>query len=115
MGIGYQHRSKYGNRAVYYGGKRFASKLEGERYLYLRSLQDSGEIADLRCQVRYRLAPTDVTYIADFVYTHKGEEVIEDTKGVLTDVFKVKANMMLRLLGKEVRIVKKATQKVDEL
>ena len=35
------------------------------------------------------------TYIADFKYKNvKGEEVIEDTKGVLTDVFKLKKKLV---------------------
>ena len=36
----------------------------------------------------------------------------EDTKGVLTDVFKLKADMMKNLLGKEIRIVTRATEPV---
>lgn len=104
--------NKYHATAVYIGGRRFASRLEGERYLMLLDAERRGLITGLRCQVRFRLAPCEATYVADFVYTKGGAEIIEDTKGVLTDVFKLKADMMKNLLGKEIRIVTRATEPV---
>lgn len=103
---------KYNNQIVYVGGLRFDSKKESERYIFLKDAENRGEIADLRCQVRFRLAPTAVQYIADFVYTKDGVEVVEDVKGYLTDVYKIKREMMKSLLGITIKEVRKPTDEI---
>lgn len=118
--------SKWHNKVVYVEGKKFASKKEADRFLFLRSEERAGKIRDLRCQVRFRLAPCSAVYVADFVYQAKRmiidpsptivwKEVIEDVKGSAkteTDVFRLKKDMMLNLLGKEIRVVFSATESV---
>ena len=64
----------------------------------------AGEISDLRLQVPYELTPTiklngetfrGIKYVADFVYKDKqGNEVVEDAKGMRTDVYKMKRKLM---------------------
>lgn len=93
-----------------YNGLNFDSTSERDRYIYLCLLEKSGEISDLKCQVKYELVPAQfeeletgeyytrgdkkgqqkvqrrlvehaITYIADFVYNRDGKEVVEDIKG----------------------------------
>lgn len=58
-------------------------------------------IKNLRLQVPYVIIEKSqhgraIKYIADFVYydNEKGREIIEDTKGFRTDVYKIKARLM---------------------
>lgn len=50
--------SKYHNQKTTVCGKTFDSRHEAERYIVLRSLEQSGVITDLRLQVPYELIPT---------------------------------------------------------
>jgi hypothetical protein len=52
-------------------------------------LQRAGEISDLKRQVPFELIPKQegeraVKYIADFVYTERGKQVVEDVKSSAT-------------------------------
>ena len=106
-------KSKYKNIRVQYNGKWFDSKKEMRRYQQLELLQRAGKIKNLCCQVTYNLLPTTriggqtqrkTTYIADFVYwdIEKDCEVIEDAKGMRTDVYKIKRKLMMVKHGIEV-------------
>lgn len=87
----------------------YASRKEHRRANELRLLQRAGAISNLREQVRYELIPTQrdsngklierpCCYIADFVYTDRhGHTVVEDTKGVRTDVYRIKRKLMLHV------------------
>lgn len=91
--------SKYKAKRTEVDGIKFASQKEARRYLQLKALEKDGCISDLRMQVPYILIPKSkygraVKYIADFVYTIAGETIIEDVKGVLTPVYKLKKRMM---------------------
>lgn len=91
---------KYRNTITYYDGRRFDSIKECERYKVLRLLEKSGEIKDLQCQKKYVLIPKQgkerqCAYIADFVYTNKkGDTIVEDVKGLKTQVYKIKRKLM---------------------
>ncbi len=102
--------SKYKARGCVIDGHKFPSLLEGKRYVVLRDRMQRGEIRHLRLQPRYPIkAPNGkliCTYIADFTYVDSKGEHIEDTKGMLTDVFALKKKMMLHLLGLHVEIVR---------
>lgn len=81
---------------------RFDSKMEYRRYLDLTMMQRAGAISDLRRQVKYPLILEGVlvcTYIADFVYTQDGQEVVEDSKGYRTPEFRQKKRLMKEVLG----------------
>lgn len=110
--------NKYKARKIETDAGTFDSKLEFKRYLYLKDLQERGLISDLIRQVPYTLIPAqykdgkclfrECRYVADFVYTlPTGEQVVEDVKGLVLDVFKLKAKLMYYVHGIEVKIVSK--------
>lgn len=99
----------------------FDSKREARRYMDLWLMQRSGEITNLRTQVKYPLLSKQVhpdgtreraiDYVADFVYEKDGETVVEDSKGFRNTssaayrVFVMKRKMMLYFHGVTVREV----------
>ena len=94
--------SKYHNQKTKtIDGIEHDSKKEASRWMELQMLQRAGEIANLRRQVTFELIPKQegersCNYIADFVYTdNTGRTVVEDAKGVRTDVYKIKKKLML--------------------
>jgi hypothetical protein len=113
--------NKYSARKTTVDGIEFDSDAEARRYRELCLLERAGEITDLEMQVPYELQPRHkagrrvirpITYIADFRYTdtRTGEVVVEDVKGVETEVFRIKAKMMLYVHGITVRKVKMPRQ-----
>lgn len=69
------------------------------------SEEKEGRIRDLQCQVPFELQPSfkdgsgktirAIKYVADFTYYDKTDTLhIVDTKGVRTDVYKLKKKMM---------------------
>lgn len=96
--------SKYKNIKTTVLGKTFSSKHEAYRYRELKILLDAGEISDLQLQVPYELIPSfklegetyrGIKYVADFVYKDKnGNIVVEDAKGMRTEVYKLKRKLM---------------------
>lgn len=96
-------QSKYKNKKVVYDGIEFDSKKEGAYYLKLKMLEEKGIIQDLQLQVKFELLPSfkfkgetirAINYYADFTYKQDGELHIVDTKGIRTDVYKLKKKMM---------------------
>ena len=121
-------KQKYHAQKVTFDGMEFDSKREMIRWQELRALERNGEIFGLRRQVRFELipaqyAPDIVTktgkkkrgaclerkcdYIADFVYSdlRTGEYVVEDAKGMKTEVYKIKRKLMLYIHGIRVKEV----------
>lgn len=118
--------SKYNNRKVRRDGLTFDSKKEHKRYNELLLLEQTGEIRNLRRQVKFVLIPTqrepsqigtrggvkkgkllerECSYIADFVYSQNGKMVVEDTKGIRTKDYIIKRKLMLRVYGIRIREV----------
>lgn len=101
--------NKFRNVITEIDGIKFRSKLEGTRYLQLKMMLRAGLIHDMKMQVPYDLQVNGVhitRYIADFVVTYAdGTVVVEDTKGVETEAFKIKKNLMLATLGIEIILV----------
>lgn len=119
--------NKYGNKKITVDGITFDSKKEARYYLLLREMEKKGEISGLRLQVPYELIPAvykeetiqlktksktvtkciqrAIHYVADFVYTKDGEEIVIDVKGVRTEGYKLKKKMMLAFRGIEIREV----------
>ncbi len=88
-------KSKYGNtRTQHADGTWFDSKHECEDYNDLKLMLAAGEISDLQLQVRYALHAVNGTkvcdYIADFVYKRGNLTIVHDSKGMRTDVYKLK-------------------------
>jgi hypothetical protein len=89
-------------------GHKFASKKEAERYCNLKLMAKAKMIQSLELQpkipiiikgvkiqmfsARYHETGRTLTYIADFKYydNERGRWVIEDVKGHLTEVYKIK-------------------------
>lgn len=93
-------------------GITFDSRKEADRYLVLKGMEEDRLIEDLRRQVRYELVPAfdvdgrhyrPVYYVADFVYVEDGKEIVEDVKGMMTDVYKLKSKLFARRYGKAIK------------
>lgn len=96
---GRRKKTKYGNKKTIYDGITFDSIVEKDRYILLRKREKEGKIQGLKLQKRYLLqeafkyrgkAVRAIHYVADFYYIEDEEEIVEDVKGVLTEVFKIK-------------------------
>jgi hypothetical protein len=99
--------SKYGNKETIVDGIKFDSKREASRYQELKLLEKGKQIVGLELQPKYtlQLAFTDydgvkhqaITYIADFTYFDKkfDIQVVEDCKGMRTEVYKIKKKLFL--------------------
>lgn len=111
--------NKYGAKKTTIGGITFDSIAEARRYSQLLVLARSGVICNLSMQVAFVLCPSvkfkgtarakpALRYVADFVYTDcaTGQQVVEDVKGVLTDVFAIKRHLMLAVHGIDILITK---------
>lgn len=125
------YMSKYLNKKTEVDGILFDSRKEAKYYLYLRTLEKTGEIQNLRRQVSYEIIPAvyreetkqlktktkTITkcvqqaahYIADFVYDlPNGETVVVDVKSVITRKnaeYRLKKKMMLAFNGIEIKEV----------
>ena len=97
----YKKPSKYRAIKTVVDGITFDSRKEGRRYRKLRLLEKAGVIKDLCLQPHFLLqdsyvkngrAVRKIEYIADFSYydLEKDKFVVEDVKGVKTDVYKIK-------------------------
>ena len=97
-------QNKYKNKKVEYHGNKFDSKKEGAYYLKLKTMEELGIIRDLKLQVKFELQPSfkfngktirAINYIADFTYYDENNRyLIVDTKGVKTEIYKIKKKMM---------------------
>lgn len=106
--------NKYRNKPVQIGAEKYRSGLEAKRHQDLLLLERSGTISNLRREVPYVLIPgvriqgrmrPPIRYVADFVYTCDGKQVVEDAKGMRTPVYRLKRHMMAAILGIEIREV----------
>ena len=99
--------SKYHARPCTIDGLRFASQLEARRYQQLKLLQQAGEISELVTQPVFVLQEKTVdawtgktiprqTYVGDFMYreTATGKIICSDVKGVETQTFRLKWNLV---------------------
>lgn len=100
--------SKYRAKKTTVDGIEFDSKREAERYRELKLLEKANEIRNLELQPRFLLqgkfkdrngkTHRKIEYVADFMYVDKDDKtVVEDVKGVLTDVYKLKKKMFLKI------------------
>jgi hypothetical protein len=99
--------SKYRAVPTIIDGIRFPSRLQAARYRVLKLLQMAGKISNLRLEVPYNIKVCNVhvcTYIADFVYLENGIEIVEDSKGVMTPIFRLKRKLIKAALGVEIRV-----------
>lgn len=91
--------NKYNNRKTIIDGIKFDSLLEARRYTQLLALKRGGLIKDLVLQPVFNIEVNGkkiCKYIADFKYydTKLGTTIIEDAKGMKTDVYKLKKKLV---------------------
>lgn len=124
--------SKYGNKRVYdcnhcenyvtSGNKKqtcicgasdwtvFDSWREFTRHAELKLQEKAGLIKSLKRQVRFPIFINGLkcfSYVADYVYyTQDDVQVIEDSKGAETDVFKLKKKCVEAYYGVHIKITK---------
>lgn len=101
--------NKYSNKKTEIDGILFDSKKEARRYQYLKTLEIKGIITNLILQPKFLLQEKfihknktyrKIEYIADFSYVRVTDDVlvIEDVKGLKTDVFKLKEKLFLKMM-----------------
>lgn len=99
-------KNKYRNKKTEIDGIVFDSKAEAVRYRELKLLELTGEIVHLELQPRFDIVPSvkwngktlrKRVYIADFKYyeTQTGRFVVEDVKGMRTQVYTLKRQLFL--------------------
>lgn len=95
-------KAKYNNRKVTVDNIQFDSIKEADRYIELKLLQRAGKIQDLELQPKFELIPKykiggrsvrKMEYVADFKYIENGKTVVEDVKGMKTEVYKIKKKL----------------------
>lgn len=107
-----QSYSKYRAKKTVVDGIKFDSKREAERYCELKLLEKAKEIRNLELQPRFLLQDKfkdrhgkthrKNEYVADFMYINKDDKkIVEDVKGMMTDVYKLKKKLFLNLYDKE--------------
>jgi len=107
---------KYNARKTVCDGIKFDSKKEAERYQELKLMEVSGYIEGLELQPRFTLQPKKkvngktirkIEYVADFKYYSNTEKkwIVEDVKGVKTQVYKIKKKMFLYHYGDEYKFI----------
>lgn len=95
-------RPKYNAQGRREDGHWFASKSEAERYLQLKEMLAQGLIDKLELQPEYKLFVKGVhicSYRGDFRYAviDRGlvqDVILEDVKGMITDVYVIKKKMV---------------------
>lgn len=94
---------KYGAKRTEVDGISFPSKREAARWQQLLMLERAGVIDHLERQVRYKLEVNGqliCVYVADFRYLDEERRVIvEDVKGMKTDVYRLKKKLVKACLG----------------
>ena len=97
--------SKYRNIKTTLDGFQFDSRREGFRWIQLRQMERDGAIKKLQRQVVFPLIVNGellCKYKADFVYETAGKRIVEDVKGVRTDMYRLKKKLMRIILGIEI-------------
>lgn len=99
--------NKFRNKRNIYDGIKFDSLAERDRYIELLLMQKAGKISGLKVhgkELTYTILKSfkyttfngeikthrAITYIPDFGYYIDGVWIVEDVKGQITDVFKIK-------------------------
>ena len=103
-----ESKSKYSAEKTSVDGIMFDSKGESKRYGYLKLLEQAGAISNLKLQPRFLLQDgftydgrkiRKIEYVADFSYQRDGKTIVEDFKGIRTEVYKLKRKMFLYKYG----------------
>lgn len=117
-----KRRSKYNNTKVEVDGYVFDSKLEADYYNQLKIREKAGDILFFKIQPKYLLQEafekdgkkfSKIEYIADFEIHHvDGTIEVVDTKGFITDVFRIKEKMFNKIYPHKLTVINKSDIKV---
>lgn len=105
-------RNKYNAKKTVVDGIEFDSIREADKYCELKLLEKAKEIRNLELQPRFLLQDKfkdkmgtthrKIEYVADFMYIDKDDKkIVEDVKGMMTDVYKLKKKLFLNLYDEE--------------
>ena len=108
--------NKYKNRKIQIDMYVFDSIRESQRYKELKLLERAGEISNLELQPHFLLQDSfrkngktfrKIEYVADFMYIENGKTIVEDVKGLQTDIFKLKHKIFEKVYPDlELKIIK---------
>ena len=105
-------KRKYRNKKIVVNGIEFDSQKEYKRYFDLKILERCGVIQNLQMQVPFVLIDKSkygraIKYVADFVYTENGKQIVEDVKSeaTKTQFYKLKKRLMAERYGIEIKEV----------
>lgn len=99
-------QNKYRNQKTQMDMYVFDSAKEAQRYRELKLLEQAGEISNLELQPRFLLQDSfrkngrtyrKIEYVADFKYIENGKTIVEDVKGLQTNVFKIKHKLFEKI------------------
>lgn len=93
-------KSKFKALRVFTCGHSFDSLGEASRFSKLKFLEMKNIIQNLERQVRYPFVINEVKiceYVSDYEYDFKQQHYVEDFKGKLTAIFKLKHNLLRAL------------------
>lgn len=98
--------SKFRAKPTIVDGRRFDSKGEAARFCELQNLERAGIITNLELQPEFKIAINGkhcFTYRADFAYFEGQARVIEDFKGMMTPVYRLKKRCVEAAYGFTIR------------
>lgn len=98
--------NKFGNKFTQIDNVTFHSAKEAARYQELKLLMKAGEVTELILQPRFELQEVfvdrtgkkqrPIEYVADFKYYDNGLPIVEDVKGMKTQLYLVKKKLFLK-------------------
>ena len=103
-----EKRTKYNNKRIKVDGIYFDSKKEADYYSELKILLRAKEIQGFSIQCTFVLEEGNeeinpICYVADFiVFENDGTANVIDTKGMRTDVYKLKKKMFEKKFGMKI-------------
>lgn len=117
--------TKYHAQKITIDGERFDSKGEADRYCQLKLLERARVVQSVSRQPRFVLCVNGdeiCELVGDYAYFENGRQVIEDFKGVMTPVFRLKRklfralypNLELRVTNRKGEVVNVRTRKASK-
>jgi predicted nuclease of restriction endonuclease-like RecB superfamily len=91
----WNYRSKYKNKRTELAGYSFASKGESGLFLFLKAMEQGGEISELRTQETVYLSRARIIYKPDFSFLKDGIKEYAEYKGFETPEWRIKRRLWM--------------------